>query len=76
MDGWVADGTTIAEQPRDKADAKENSLVSWLVHDAWMSNSSRDLVMRFSDAMIEAEFPLWWNRLLVRTLNPLLFALV
>ena len=76
MDGWVADGTTIAEQPRDKADAKENSLVSWLVHDACMSKLSRDLVMRFSDAMIEAGFPLWRNRLLVRTLNPLLFTLV
>ena len=76
MDGWYADEVAIIEQPRDKADAKENPLVTWLVHDAWMSKSSRDLVMRFSDAMIKAGFPLWRNRLLVRTLNPLLFALV
>ena len=60
----------------DKAVAKDNPLVNWLVRDAWMSKSSRDLVARFSDATITAGFPLWRLRLLVRTLNPLLFALV
>ena len=76
IDRWSADDTDIVEQPRDKADAKDNPLVNWLVRDAWMSKSSRDLVMHFSDAMIAAGFPLWRLRLLVRTLNPLLFALV
>ncbi len=76
MDKWSADGTEIAEQPRDAAAAKENPLVNWLVHDAWMSKSSRDLVQRFSDAMTAAGLPLSQLRLLVRTLNPLLFALV
>jgi len=76
IDKWYADDTDIVEQPRKEADAKENPLVNWLVHDAWMSKSSRDLVTRFSDAMIAAGVPLWRLRLLVRTLNPLLFALV
>ena len=76
IDKWSADDTDIAEQPRDKVDAKENPLVKWLVHDAWMSKSSRDLVTRFSDAIIAAGIPLWRLRLLVRTLNPLLFALL
>jgi len=76
IDKWYADDTVIVEQPRDKVDAKDNPLVNWLVRDAWMSKSSRDLVARFSDAMIAAELPLWRLRLLVRTLNPLLFALV
>ncbi len=76
IDSWYADDTEIVEQPRDKADAKENPLVNWLLHDAPMSKSSRDLVTRFADAMIAAGFPLWRIRLLVRTLNPLLFALV
>ena len=76
IDKWYADDAEIVEQPRDKADAKENPFVSWLVHDAWMSKSSRDLVSRFSDSMIAAGFPLWRLRLLVRTLNPLLFALI
>ncbi len=76
IDKWYADDTDIVEHPRDTADAKENPLVNWLVHDAWMSKSSRDLVLRFAGAMIAAGLPLWRTRLLVRTLNPLLFALV
>jgi adenylate cyclase len=76
IDRWYADDTVIAEQPRDEAVAKDNPLVNWLVRDAWMSKTSRDLVMRFSDAMIAAGLPLWRIRLLVRTANPLLFAIV
>ncbi len=76
IDKWYGDDADIVEQPRDTADAKENPLVNWLVHDAWTSTSSRDLVARFSDAMIAAGSPLWRLRLLIRTLNPLLFALV
>jgi class 3 adenylate cyclase/uncharacterized protein (DUF427 family) len=76
IDTWYADDTVVVEQPRDKTVAKDNPLVNWLVRDAWMSKSSRDLVMRFSDAMIAAGLPMWRIRLVVRTLNPLLFALV
>ena len=75
IDRWSADDTELAEQPRDTADAKENPLVNWLLRDAWKSKSSRDLVARFSNAMIGAGFPVWRIRLLIRTLNPLLFAL-
>ncbi len=75
IEKWYADDTQILEQPSNKGDAKQNPLVNWLVYDASMSKSSRDLVTRFADAMIAAGFPLWRLRLLVRTLNPLLFAL-
>jgi len=76
IDTWFADDTVSAEQRRDQTVAKDIPLVNWVVRDAWMSKSSRDLVMRFSDAMIAAGFPLWRLRLLVRTLNPLLYALI
>ena len=76
IDTWFADDTVIVELPRDEAVAKDNPLVNWLVREAWMSTSSRDLVMRFSGAIIAAGLPLWRIRLLVRTLNPLLFAIV
>ncbi len=76
MDRWLGDDEEIAEQPRDTADAKDNPLIDWLVHDAWNSKLSRDLVARFANAMIAADFPLWRLRLLVRTLNPLLFGLL
>ncbi|MDJ0511982.1 MAG: DUF427 domain-containing protein [Methyloceanibacter sp.] len=74
IDQWYADGTEIIEQPRDELVAKDNPLVNWLVHDAWVPKSPSDLVARFSDAMVASGFPLWRLRLLVRTLNPLLFA--
>ena len=76
VDQWYADGTEIIEQPRDELVDKDNPLVSWLVHDAWKPKSPSELVARFSDTMIAVGFPLWRLRLLVRTLNPLLFAKV
>jgi class 3 adenylate cyclase/uncharacterized protein (DUF427 family) len=76
IENWYADDNLIAEPPSDTADTKANPLVNWLVRDAWMSKSSRDLVARFSDAMNAAGIPLWRTRLLVRTLNPLLYALI
>jgi adenylate cyclase len=76
IDQWYADDTQIVEQPRDNVIAKDNPLVNWLVHDAWLSKSSQDLVARFSHTMIATGFPIWRLRLLVRTMNPLLFALV
>lgn len=75
IDRWQADSEDIVEPLRDRADLKENRLVNWLVQDAWMSKSSRDLVALFADALINAGFPLWRLRLFIRTLNPLLFAL-
>ncbi len=76
MHKWYAGDDEIAEQQPDDAAAKENPLVNWLVNDAWAPNSSRELVAQFSDAMIAAGIPLTRLRLLVRTRNPLLFALV
>ena len=75
LDGWFADGSEIGEQPRAEAGAKQNPLVDWLVNEAWQARSSRELVVRLSEAMLAAGIPLWRQRLLVRTLNPLLFAL-
>jgi hypothetical protein len=69
IDRLYANDTVIVEQPRDEAVAKDNPLVIWPVRDAWMSKSSRDLVMRFSDTMIAAGLLLWRLRLLVRALN-------
>jgi len=75
LDGWYADDTHLVEQPHNQTDAKENPLVNWLVQDAWMSKSSQDLVARISDTLVATGFPLWRLRLVIRTLNPLLFAL-
>lgn len=76
IDRWYADGRNLAEPAREQGDARENRLVNWLLQEAWMSKSSEDLVKRVSGAMTAARFPLWRLRLVIRTLNPLLFALV
>lgn len=76
VDGWYADDIKITEQPRNTAKAKPNPLVNWLVHDAWKATSSRNLVQRLAEAMTASGLPLSQLRLLVRTMNPLLFALI
>ncbi len=76
VDGWYADDVEIIEQPRNTAKEKPNPLVKWLVKEAWNAASSRDLVRRLAEAMTASGLPLSHLRLLVRTMNPLLFALV
>lgn len=76
VSGWYADDVEITEQPRNVVKAKPNPLVNWLVHDAWKATSSRNLVQRLAEAMTGSDLPLSQLRLFVRTMNPLLFALI
>lgn len=74
MDAWFV-GDEVAEAPRrSDRPTKTNPFVSWLIEDAWKAESASDFVARLADALVAAEFPIWRLRLLVRTLNPQLFA--
>ena len=74
MDAWFV-GEEIAEgQPRCDEPAKDNPFVKWLVDEAWKAVSAPDFVDRLAGALAAADFPVWRVRLLVRTLNPQLFA--
>tara|TARA_Y100000588_G_scaffold86334_1_gene91811 strand:- start:322 stop:801 length:480 start_codon:yes stop_codon:yes gene_type:complete len=55
--------------------AYENPFVSWLIDDAWRAISASYFLSRMANALVGADFPIWRLRLLVRTLNPQLFAL-
>jgi adenylate cyclase len=74
MDGWFVGDNPVAEQPRRDVAARENPFVKWLIDDAWKATSAPDFVARLATALVAAEFPIWRLRLLVRTLNPQLFA--
>lgn len=74
MDFWLADETKLKTQPAADPTEKTNPLVDWLVHDAWKPTSTIELVDALAAALRHANFPLGSLRLLVRTLNPQLFA--
>ncbi|MEE8271648.1 MAG: DUF427 domain-containing protein, partial [Alphaproteobacteria bacterium] len=75
IDAWFADDVAIVEQPRDKSPVKANPFVKWLVHEAWKSKSTNDLVRQLSQALVAAGLPLSRLRLMIQTLHPQLFAL-
>jgi len=50
--------------------ASANPLLGWLLHEAPMATSARDLVERFTDALAAAGIPLWRLWLSIRTLHP------
>ncbi len=74
MDAWFLDEDVLTEQPRGDISSQENPFVKWLVEDAWKATSAADFVARLANALVAADFPVWRLRLLVRTLNPQLFA--
>ena len=75
MDAWFEDGAA-ARQPKasDTADV-ENPFVDWVVREAWKTSSSKMLVERLVQCLIEAGMPVSRLRILVRTLHPQLFAM-
>ena len=75
IDAWFADDVELVEQPAAAGSSKANPFVDWLVQDAWKSRSIEDLIIRLTGMLIDAGFPLWRLRLMVRTLNPQLFAI-
>ena len=74
MDAWFVGDDLAAAQPRCDEPSKENPFVKWLVDDAWKATSASDFLARMAAALVGADFPVWRLRLLVRTLNPQLFA--
>ncbi len=71
---WLVGGSELAEPPRRATSDKDNPFVDWLVQQAWQAKSTKELVAHLAAALLAADFPLWRLRLLVRTLNPQLFA--
>ena len=75
IDRWLVNDQVLDKPPGEPESAEANELVDWLVKAAWRSQSTNDLVARLAQVLQAAGFPLWRLRLLIRTLNPQLFAL-
>lgn len=75
MDVWYADDEPLLEQPRDHEPAGDNPFLSWLINDASRASSAKELLARLARVLVSEGFPVWRLRLLIRTLNPQLFAL-
>ncbi len=74
MDGWYADDEPLAEQPRDLEPAGDNPFFNWLISDASRAPSAKELLARLARVLVSEGFPVWRLRLVIRTLNPQLFA--
>ena len=75
MDRWLADDVELSEQPRDMEPVEDNPFVGWLITDASKASSSKDLFARFARLLVSEGVPVGRLRLLIRTLNPQLFAI-
>ena len=75
MDAWYADDEQLAEQPRDLEPPEDNPFLNWVIRDASRATSAEDLLARLARVLVSEGFPLWRMRLVIRTLNPQLFAL-
>ena len=75
MDRWFADDIELTEQPRDMEPVEDNPFVGWLISDASRATSSEDLFARFARLLVSEGVPVGRLRLLIRTLNPQLFAI-
>lgn len=73
LDDWLIDEKP-APKPQRSDTAPANPLVSWIVEQAWRAPSTPELLDALAGALRDADFPLWRARLLIQTLNPLLFA--
>ncbi len=75
MESWFADDTVIPTPDRDPLPAVDNPFVPWLVHEAWKATSTAELVRRLAEMLVAEGMPVFRLRLMIQTLNPLLFAL-
>jgi len=75
IDRWYADEVELTEQPRDLEPPEDNPFLNWVVKDASRAPSASDLLASLARVLVSEGFPLWRLRLVIRTLNPQLFAL-
>lgn len=75
IDHWYADEMELTEQPRDLEPPEDNPFLNWVVKDASRASTASDLLASLARVLVSEGFPLWRLRLVIRTLNPQLFAL-
>ena len=74
MDAWYEDGKRVYEQSTEKVSYETNPFAGWFLREAWRTGSSQKLVKELAHVLIREDMPVWRIRMLVRTLNPQVFA--
>ena len=74
MDAWYADDAAVTLPPWDPEPATDNPFVPWLVHKAWQAKTPNDLFQQLAETLVAEGMPIFRTRLMIQTLNPLLFA--
>ena len=74
QDTWTIDGELLTEKPRSELPSEKNPFIDWLVEESWKARSPHELVEHLAVNLNNEGFNLSRLLLLVRTLNPQLFA--
>jgi adenylate cyclase len=64
----------VSAEPTEAPSGYPNSLVDWLLRDAWHASSTRELVTQLGEALHSADIPVSRLWLTVRTMHPLLMS--
>jgi len=74
MDTWYVDGRRVQDQKAMGQSYATNPLVDWLLREAWDATTTRELVSRFADRLIECGASITRLNVIIQTLHPLLMA--
>ncbi len=74
VEAWIVNEKALTVRPEAEVVSEANPFVEWLVDDAWKANSSPDLLKSLADTLNQNGFQLSRLVLLLRTMNPQLFA--
>ncbi len=74
MDAWLADDAAITIPDWKPETTIDNPFVPWLIHEAPRVKSTIDLVERLAKMLVAEGMPIFRMRVMIQTLNPLLFA--
>ncbi len=74
MESWLADEATVTVPDWQPETTIDNPFVPWLIHESWKAKSTKDLVGRLAEMLVAEGMPIFRMRVMIQTLNPLLFA--
>jgi len=74
MDTVYEADLAVSTEPAEAPSGYPNSLVDWLLRDAWHAASARELVAHLGKTLHSADIPVWRLWLTVRTMHPQLMS--
>jgi class 3 adenylate cyclase/uncharacterized protein (DUF427 family) len=71
MDALYEADRELTIEPVAAGEPLQNTLVAWLLREAWEATDAKELTGRLARQMVESGIPLWRINILLGTLNPL-----